>query len=131
MNTKKWFYDPQTDELFEKTQLNWWLPYALNAKDYYTVFADTEKEARQIVNARFEDKPREPTAYEMDLKSRIDEALNFIYSYGQTDGEHHKAWVIDQVVRALTREAYGKWVEEYCESDDPDGCYEWDEGIAP
>lgn len=127
MNTKRWLYDPQTGNLAEKTMFNWWLPYALNAKDYYTVFADTEQEARRIVDARFEDKPREPTAYETDLRTRIDEVLELIFRYGQIDGEHHKTWVIDQVVRTLTGEAYDKWIETYRDND----LYEWDEGIAP
>jgi hypothetical protein len=30
-----------------------------------------------------------------------DWALYYIELYGQTDGEHHKAWVLDQVARIL------------------------------
>lgn len=129
MNTRKWFYDPETDVLVEKTWLNWALPF-LGGNEYEglcTVFADSEEEARKIVNAEFGDKPREPTEYEKDLRLRVDEVLDVIFKYGQIDGEHHKTWVIDQVVRLLTKEAYQKWIEDYCE----DGQYEWDEGITP
>lgn len=28
-------------------------------------------------------------------------AMEFIETYGQIDGEHHKAWVLDQVARVL------------------------------
>lgn len=30
-----------------------------------------------------------------------DWAMSFISRYGQIDGDHHKAWVLDQVVRCL------------------------------
>jgi hypothetical protein len=30
-----------------------------------------------------------------------DAALRFIRAYGQIDGDHHKAWVLDQVARVL------------------------------
>lgn len=57
----------------------------------------------------------------------IQDALDVIEQYGQIDGAHHKAWVIDQVVRALTDEGYDAWVTAYTQ----DGEYAWDEGIAP
>jgi hypothetical protein len=84
-------------------------------------------------------------------------ALDYIFAYGQVDGAHHKAWVLDQVVRILngapvtvkqaswdngltelrhsvgTNEAYEQWVKRYCtdeETGDPDG-YEYNCGIAP
>ena len=61
MNTKKWFYDPSTDELFEKTQLNWWIPHVYNV-DLYVVFADTKEQARQIVDSKKQNKdhPKAP-----------------------------------------------------------------------
>jgi hypothetical protein len=60
---------------------------------------------------------------------RIKAALNLAWRYGQIDGDWHKAWVIDRMVRALcgSEEEYKKWVDEYAE----DGEYEWDTGIAP
>jgi hypothetical protein len=59
--------------------------------------------------------------------TRIQAALDIAYRYGQIDGHHHKAWVIDQMVRALLDEdAYTQWVLEY-EGED----YDWDTGIAP
>jgi hypothetical protein len=36
------------------------------------------------------------------LKARIDRAIDVAVKYGGTDGDHHKAWVIDQMVRELT-----------------------------
>lgn len=34
--------------------------------------------------------------------ARIAKALEFADCYGGIDGDHHKMWVIDQMVRALT-----------------------------
>ena len=33
---------------------------------------------------------------------RITKALAIAFAYGEIDGAHHKMWVIDQMVRALT-----------------------------
>lgn len=89
-----------------------------------------------------------------DADQRIGRALEFAGSYGTTDGDHHKMWVIDQMVRALTgcpmvqetandyrgdpytyetqgeSEEYGRWVTEVTHGEGGEE-YEWDEGIAP
>ena len=46
---------------------------------------------------------------------RIGLALSLAWKYGQIDGEHHKMWVIDQMIRALcgSEEEYIKWVAKY------------------
>lgn len=41
---------------------------------------------------------------------RIDDALTLLVRYGQTDGEHHKQWCIDQVVRILSGKRYAALV---------------------
>lgn len=65
------------------------------------------------------------------MDKRIKKALDFAWSYGQIDGEHHKTWVIDQMVRALLLDdEYNKWVERY-ETPDGDNYWVWDCGIAP
>lgn len=63
---------------------------------------------------------------------RIEKALKIAWRFGQIDGAHHKAWVIDQMVRALCddKEKYEKWVEAY-QTPDGEDYYEWDTGIAP
>lgn len=60
----------------------------------------------------------------------IEEALQLAFDFGITDGGHHKMWVIDQMVRKLTKtpEGYEKFIKEY---EGEDGEYEWDTGIAP
>lgn len=85
--------------------------------------------------------------------ARISKALMYAVRYGGIEGDHHKAWVIDQMVRALTGcpmvveqatdangkpytyETQGKSDEylklvAYARGDGPDP-YDWDEGIAP
>ena len=63
--------------------------------------------------------------------SHVDAALNCILSYGQIDGGHHKAWVIDQVARALLGDEYDAWVAAMKYGEDGPETYEWNEGIAP
>ena len=64
----------------------------------------------------------------MSDEKRIDKALDIAYDYGSAEGDHHRAWVIDQMVRAL------------CPNDDEYMKFRarlsmdliwWDEGIAP
>ena len=70
------------------------------------------------------------TAYEKE-KEKNNNVLGLIFEYGQTDGEHHKAWVIDQIVRIITENNYDKWVQHYEYDEETDEDYFWDAGIAP
>lgn len=58
-------------------------------------------------------------------------ALELIVKYGGIDGGHHKAWVLDQVVRALTEDKYDDLVIHATDGEDGPDTYEWDTGIAP
>ena len=89
---------------------------------------------------------------------RSEWCILFLQMYGQIDGDHHKAWVLDQIARILhgtpilmtvakwkngnTEERfctgapskeYLAWVEEMKGPTDEDGDreYDYDEGIAP
>lgn len=66
------------------------------------------------------------------MEERIKEALKIAWSYGQIDGNHHKTWVIDQMVRALcgSDKEYSDWINSY-ETPDGEDYWEWDIGIAP
>lgn len=67
-----------------------------------------------------------PTAEE-----RVARALAIAMRSGGVDGAHHKAWVIDQMVRVLAPD-YAAWVREHNRPEGGDeDVYEWDEGIAP
>lgn len=84
-------------------------------------------------------------AYELALsrlESKIQAALDLV---GNIDGDHHKQWIIDQMVRVLTGDGYENWLAEYqhcgettCDFHDGlsdaeycDQGYSWDVGIAP
>lgn len=66
----------------------------------------------------------------MTNEERIAEALD-LAEHGSIDGGHHKMWVIDQMVRALTGDNYDQWVATYRAGEDGPNTYEWDEGVAP
>lgn len=87
--------------------------------------------------------------------TRIARAIGLGVKYGGIDGAHHKTWVIDQMIRALTAcpivqkravdangnpytfdafgesEQYQRVVREACNSEDGPNTYEWDTGVAP
>lgn len=66
-------------------------------------------------------------------EDRIKEALEIAWSYAQVDGAHHKAWVIDQMVRVLCggEKEYIEWIKAYETPVSSEEYYEWDSGIAP
>ena len=70
------------------------------------------------------EKTPKPPPWLNNSDNRNRKALEIAAQYGTIDGWHHKAWVIDQMVRALigTPEAYAAWRKEN---------KDWDEGIAP
>lgn len=62
---------------------------------------------------------------------RINLALTLARRYGGIDGDHHKAWVIDQMVRSLAGDGYVQFVSESKSGADGPDTYDWDEGIPP
>jgi len=99
--------------------------------------------------------PKEKKTKITPEKHQIKKALDKAFQFGSTDGEHHKMWVIDQMVRALTgcpmvtkksldcngieytysaqgeSEEYREWVTKFSDGEDGPNTYEWDEGRAP
>jgi hypothetical protein len=62
---------------------------------------------------------------------RIEKAIELAVEYGGIDGDHHKAWVIDQMVRVLPGDQYEQVVAEAREGEDGPQTYGWNVGIAP
>ena len=63
---------------------------------------------------------------------RITQAVDIIFS--AADGDHHRQWVLDQVLRTLLGDKYEEEVRRHCMTVDADGqwqTYGWDVGIAP
>ena len=120
----------------------------------------TEEEEEEVLDRLFPNCPKYlgevDVTEEFANSTPTDWALDFIESYGQTDGSHHKQWVIDQVVRILlgtpvvvkrarwdnghqalrvsTGEPsarYLEWVRRYKEGEDGPDTYGYEEGVSP
>lgn len=73
-----------------------------------------------------------PPSASADLAPDVAGALEIIERFGSIDGDHHKTWVIDQVVRKLLGKGYAAWLVDMKDGEDGPNTYdEWDEGIAP
>lgn len=70
---------------------------------------------------------REGTEQERESRNK---ALDLIVRYGGIDGDHHKAWVIDQITRILA-DNYDEFVKQAKNGEDGENTYSWNEGIAP
>lgn len=90
-----------------------------------------------------------------ELLARIEKVKAIALEHGSVDGDHHKTWVIDQMMRALTgcplipmeakdhegkkysfdglgeSEEYLKFVKEFEGEEGSEEESEWDTGIAP
>lgn len=62
---------------------------------------------------------------------KINQGLHILLRFGQIDGDHHKAWAIDQAVRFLAGDRYDQLIKDHCEGWDGPNTYSWDVGIAP
>ena len=67
----------------------------------------------------------------VDKQEKINEAIEMAVRYGGIDGDHHKAWVIDQMVRILAGDTYDQVVADAKAGEDGPETYDWDVGIAP
>lgn len=65
------------------------------------------------------------------LRAKIMSALSVAFALGSTQEAHHKAWVIDQMVRALTGDTYADYVRRAQRGGDGPDTHAWDVGIAP
>lgn len=67
----------------------------------------------------------------MEAEQKIQKALEFAVRFGGIDGDHHKAWVIDQMCRALLGDGYESFVKDAKAGEDGPDTYDWDVGIPP
>lgn len=77
-------------------------------------------------NTAAEEKSRNP---EKNITGQAATILSLIERYGMIGGEHHKQWILDQIVRTIYKDTdgYATWVSMM---NDPD-YMPWDKGIAP
>lgn len=91
--------------------------------------ADAEGRAQvNVIIAHADEYLKSRERRHIDITRKVTEIAT---AYGQIDGDHHKAWVIDQIMRAVKGDSYDQWVREYCAGDDGPDTYEWDPGVAP
>ena len=66
-------------------------------------------------------------------EEKIKKCLEIAWTYATIDGDSHKMWVIDQMVRALcgNEEEYEKWVKAYETALNNGEFYKWNTGVAP
>lgn len=66
-------------------------------------------------------------------EQRIADAMTIVNRYAGIEGEHHKTWVIDQIVRMLLGDDYNDWVAKRNSESGGDGdTYQpWNTGISP
>lgn len=64
-------------------------------------------------------------------EERMQNAITLAVRYGRIYGDHYKAWVIDQMVRALAGDHYALIIANAKYGEDGPNTYSWDEGIAP
>lgn len=67
----------------------------------------------------------------MTDQEKIQSAIETAVKYGSIDGAHHKAWVIDRMVRILAGSEYERIVSDASAGDEGPNTYEWDTGIPP
>jgi len=72
-----------------------------------------------------------PPPEEKPRAGSIIAALDIARRYAGNDGAHHKDWVIDQMVRALTGDGYDEFVRDACAGEDGPCTYGWEMGISP
>ena len=65
------------------------------------------------------------------MAKNVEKALEIAARYGGGNEEHHQAWVVDQMVRALTGNNYEAWIDEVKSGEDGTETYTWNTGIAP
>lgn len=100
--------------------------FLIDKKEHDEIFLKDIKAIENILAEREQDKKRI-----QELEEERKKVLDLIFEYGQIDGGHHKMWVIDQIVRILTRDKYNEWVKTYVYDEETGDIYNWDKGIAP
>ena len=66
-----------------------------------------------------------------ELLRRVERVLEHLMQSGQIEGNHHRAWAIDQTVRILLGDQYERFIISHNMGGDGIDTYIWDEGIAP
>jgi hypothetical protein len=69
--------------------------------------------------------------------AKLKAIINFIEEHGQVEGDHHRLYCIDQVLRIALGDDYNQWVKDFEAPQEEPGYPgefwedEWEIGIAP
>ncbi len=115
---------------------------AKDRSEHRLAHADLElKKAKEILN-----EISGVSENQLCKNDRIAKALEIAFNYSQIDGDHHKAWAIDQMVRALCgckqnekesgdfldeSDEYLQFVNKYEHDDNGEKQWTWDDGVNP
>ena len=91
--------------------------------------AQAEVKAQEVVAEKLLEAPFFFSSSE-EYKAKKQQALDLISEWGGIDGDHHKKWLLDKLVKLLSYD-YEQWVKDYQKGEDGPDTYEWDSGIAP
>ena len=67
----------------------------------------------------------------MSDSDKIEAVLTLALRFGSIGGDHHRVWLLDQMVRVMTGDGYDAWVVAAKVGEDGPETYSWDEGTAP
>lgn len=62
-----------------------------------------------------------------ELEQKIEDALEMALDTMLTEGDHHRVWGLDQIIRILAGDRYEQVKKDLKEETN----FEWDTGIAP
>jgi hypothetical protein len=68
---------------------------------------------------------------DLEPDGRIERAVEVAIRFGGIDGSHHKAWVIDQMLRHLLGDEYDARIKASLHGEDGPNTYEHDVGVPP
>lgn len=94
----------------------------------------TEQAISTLVKRAFEDRtvPNDgDLPADASLEDRFATTLRIVLLYTGLEGAHHKDWVLDQAMRALTGPSYEEFVRRVCEGARGPDTYAWNTGIEP
>lgn len=132
-STKQWLYNRLNDE---RKELREALINNISPMEIARECADVACFAMMIADNTGGLQPSEQPENKLNfpkllLNEKEKNAIKILTQYGGVDGSHHKAWVIDQALRALTGDMYNNYIRMVKDGEDGADTYTWDEGVAP
>ncbi len=91
----------------------------------------TADPSREPVSSNPFDQFLDPSASPEELRQKAVHILELLFHRGQSRRADEQTWTIDQVVRELTGERYGAFVESYSFDEEFGTSHDWSTGKSP